>query len=86
MKAPDKIFLTDGDDEHPVNFDTDVPLELLMWCENRVTGYDVEYIRKDLLLGWLAERKKHYQGLIPAEGAVAFICALDEVKHKIESI
>ena len=55
MKAPDKIFLTNGDDEHPINFDTAVPLELLMWCENKVTDFDVEYIRKDMLLEWAKE-------------------------------
>lgn len=86
MKAPDKIYLTNGDREHLINFDSDVADGLVMWCEDKITDHDVEYIRKDLLMEWLAERKKHYQGLIPAEGAVAFICALDEVKHKIESI
>ena len=78
MKAPDKIYI------NPMSEPTDGGYVGIAWIDaHRKMN---EYIRKDLLMEWLAERKKHYQGLIPAEGAVAFICALDEVKHKIESI
>lgn len=80
MEAPDKIYLHKIRDEESSGFHK-------MWFEQRARCVpSEEYIRKDLLLEWLSERKKYYQGLIPAEGAVAFICALDEVKHKIESI
>lgn len=78
MEAPNKIYL-----EKSLSFPDKFHSH---WYKEDVVGNGVEYVSKDLLLEWLAERKKYYQGLIPAEGAVAFICALDEVKHKIESI
>ena len=73
MKAPDKCYITR--EKNGVVYS-------LSFNDNG----GLEYIRKDALMEYLAERKKHYQGLIPAEGAVAFICAFDEVKYKIESL
>lgn len=48
MKAPRTIFLTNGDYDNPINFETDVADGLVSWCEDKVTNHDVEYIRKDL--------------------------------------
>lgn len=87
MEAPDEIYvpivnLGIEEGEHPAP---------LWWNKDKKSEHSdvvgtIEYIRKDALMEYLAERKKHYQGLIPAEGAVAFICAFDEVKYKIESL
>jgi len=48
MKAPRTIFLTNGDNEHAINFETDAADGLILWCEDKVTSHDVAYIRKDL--------------------------------------
>jgi len=50
MKAPDKIYLTNGDREHLINFDSDAANGLVMWCEDKITDHDVEYIRKEKVL------------------------------------
>lgn len=87
MKAPDKIYVPivdlgveDGECTAPTWWNKDKT------AEHSDVVKAIEYIRKDLLLEWLEERVKYYRGLIPADGAVAFICALGEVEHKIESI
>lgn len=48
MKAPKTIFLTNGDYEHPINFDTEVTDGLVLWSKDKITTNDVEYIRMDL--------------------------------------
>jgi hypothetical protein len=47
-KAPRTIFLTNGDYENNIDFETDVNDGLVLWSQDKVTNHDVEYIRKDL--------------------------------------
>ena len=60
MKAPDKIYLTNGDREHLINFDSDAANGLVMWCEDKITDHDVEYIRKDALVRWIESIRLEY--------------------------
>ena len=89
MKAPDKIYLQacgdcpGFDSCQSCKFDD---LEEVTWSEEKVWEKDIPYIRKDALTEYISERKKYYRGLIPAEGAVTFICAYEEMIKHIESL
>lgn len=83
MKAPDKIYLTNGDRDHLINFDSDVADGLVMWCEDKITDHDVEYIRKDLLMEWLEAKVYEHNEDKFDDG---FNTALGQVIDKIESI
>ena len=85
---PDKIFVCIPQRLNLSTFKEDSKYVGMAYTDrgNLTSPQVEEYIRKDALLEWLQERKKYYQSLIPAYGAVAFICALDEVKYKINSL
>ena len=85
MKAPNKIYLTKGDPNDSIDFDTDVKYGSVMWEQFRLTDYDVEYIRKEALTEWLKEKIRDYwandentMGIYPY--------ALEEVIEKLNSL
>lgn len=84
MKAPDKIYLTNGDPEHLINFDSDAANGLVMWCEDKITDHDIEYIRKDALLEWAEGKIKHYMDR--QEYDCGWNDMLDELIDKINSL
>ena len=54
MKAPDKLFLTNGDEDHKITWGSDE----VTWCADRITDDDVEYIRADLVFDLINDASK----------------------------